>query len=101
MGNNQAYTDFEFFTMACYDAGILTPKLLKKFIHHYDGTDIDSGGSHNLIAYDGKEIEDVVISIMGGRVLEKPKKTFSFNNELVKYYEQRYDQFHKYTKGWR
>ena len=101
MGNNQAYTDFEFFTMACYDAGILTPKLLKKFIHHYDGVDIDSGGSQNLIAYDGKEIEDVVISVMGGRVLEKPKKTFSPNNEWVKYYEQRYDQFHKYTKGWR
>jgi len=104
MGNNQAFTDFEFFTIACYNAGVLDKKLLKKFIAHYDGVNIDSGGRAGLVTRDGLEIEEVVVKVVGGTLPKKPTKRPSRSQELPEWEEYRealWDEFSKHTSGWR
>lgn len=65
MGNNYAYTIFEETIISIYDAGALTKELLTALMEVHRGTDIDSGGSQDLIAKDGKNLEQIVIEIWG------------------------------------
>jgi len=64
MGNNQAYTIMEATVIAAYNAG-LRGEQLAPFLEPYRNTDIDSGGRCDLEAFDGKDIEDVIMSEFG------------------------------------
>lgn len=104
MGNNQAYTDFEFFVITCYNEGVLTKKLLKKFINHYNGIDIDTGGSHSLITIDGHSVEEVIILVSGGKLPKKPPMYHGNEEEALaweKYYDDLWKKVSKYTGDWR
>lgn len=77
MGWNSGYTIFEATVMEAYNLGKLDRPLLEVLMSPYDGTDIDSGGSHHLISHDGLTIEEVVVKVMGLPMPEKP----TFNQE--------------------
>lgn len=103
--------------MGAYKLGRLDKKLLAVLLEPYRGTDIDSGGSADLKAKDGLEVPDIVIKIMDPVAFKKleplrlavkkhPKSwdrmTAEQEIENEKYYEARYNAFHKVTKkfGW-
>ena len=64
MGNNAAFTAFEASVIALYDAGGLTPDLLDALGGPYRGTDIDHGGSHELLTQDGLFISEVIVKTL-------------------------------------
>ena len=117
MGNNQAYSFMEETVVGAYNLGKLDVKLLKVLMEPYRGTDIDSGGSCDLKSKDGLSVEDIVIKIMepslflgleGTRLMiaKHPKKKPSKKQREIeeKYYDARYEAFHKITDktfGWR
>jgi len=104
--------------MGAYNAGLLKVRLLKILLEPYRGTDIDSGGSQDLKAKNGLEVPDIVIKLLAPdkfkklepmrlALLKHPKKydklTEKQQLEQEKYYEARYDAFHKITTkmfGW-
>lgn len=105
MGNNfflAAFTDFEFFTITCYNEGILDKDLLKKFIEHYKGTYPDKGGMTDMLTDDGMNIEEVVVLVSTGKLPKKPThKQKGFDDpEWEKYFEELSDAFDKATKEW-
>lgn len=50
--------------ISLYDMGVLTKEVLNYTMQPYYGTDIDSGGSRNLKAKDGKGVEEIICLIM-------------------------------------
>lgn len=64
MGNNAAYSSFEFAIITIYDHGVLTLPLLDALARDYEGMDIDSGGSRDLKTKDGKSLEEVCIGLI-------------------------------------
>ena len=51
--------------IVAYDLGKLDKDLLTVLMEPYRGTDIDSGGSCDLTAKDGKGVEQIVIETWG------------------------------------
>lgn len=101
MGWNQGYTIFEATVIGAYDRGKLDKELLSSLMEQYRGTDIDSGGSRDLIAKDGKEVEEIVIIVMGKTPPAKPEKENS--NAWGQYYDDRFSLFNEITRktfGW-
>lgn len=104
--------------MGLYKINKLTVPVLKAVLEPYRGTDIDSGGSADLKAKNGLEVPDIVIKLLDPKTFKKlepmrlavmkhPKdyKKRTEEQELLqeKYYEARYEAFHKITKktfGW-
>src|SRR2546421_12636015 len=64
MGNNAAYSSFEFAIITIYDHGVLTLPLLDALAKDYEGMDIDSGGSRDLKTKDGKSLEEECIGLI-------------------------------------
>jgi hypothetical protein len=60
MGNNSAYTAFEFSVIAAYDHDKLDEPFLRALAEPYRGVDIDSGGSMDLRTKDGKDLEEAL-----------------------------------------
>jgi hypothetical protein len=108
MGNNQAFTAFEAIVMTLYDAGALTLEVLDSIAEQYRGTDIDSGGSMDLIAKDGKGIREVCVYTVEPNW--KPEKNEYYMEKLAEdgeeqatfsalvdyWYDMKYDRW-----GWR
>lgn len=63
MGWNQGYTVLEAQTIALYDLGVLTPEVINALCAPFRDTDIDSGGSRNLKAKDGRSFEDILLAV--------------------------------------
>jgi len=70
MGWNSGYTVFEATVVGAYNLGKLDKDLLTVLMEPYRDTDIDSGGSRDLVAKDGKRVAQIVIELWG---LEMPK----------------------------
>jgi hypothetical protein len=64
MGNNAAYSNFEYAIITIYDHGVLTLELLDALARDYEGMDVDSGGSRDLKTKDGKTLEEVCIGLV-------------------------------------
>jgi hypothetical protein len=64
MGWNEGYRIMESQIIAIYDLGLLKKDLLNALMEPFKGTDIDSGGSEDLRAKDGKDVEEIVCFIM-------------------------------------
>jgi len=64
MGWNEGYRIMEQQVVTLYDMGLLNKEVLNTIMQPYCGTDIDSGGSQNLRAKDGKDVEKIIVFIM-------------------------------------
>lgn len=71
MGWNTGWTIMEKTVVGSYNLGKLDKALLGVLMEPYRGSDIDSGGSQNLRAQDGKDVQDIVIEVWG-RTAEVP-----------------------------
>lgn len=65
MGWNKGYAIFESTVVGAYDLGKLDKALLSVMMEPYRNQDIDSGGSADLKAKDGKGVEQIVIETWG------------------------------------
>jgi len=64
MGWNQGYTIMEAQVVKAYDSGFLNKDLLNVIMEPFRDSDIDSGGSYDLKAKDGKGAEEIICFIM-------------------------------------
>lgn len=110
MGWNAGYTIFEATVIGAYDLGKLDKELLSVLMEPYRGSDIDSGGSRDLVANDGLDVVDVVCKIWELPLPARPNlpadhrqwtKEQDAMNEA--YWDERYEAFRKVTDtyGWR
>lgn len=97
MGNNAAYTTFERMVIDLYDDGVLTPRVLNNLGEMYRGTDIDSGGSRDLVTQDNKGVEQVVVEIMQPGVVPDPDPDFP---EEGPYWYSAFKEITWETWGW-
>lgn len=110
MGWNTGYTIMEATVIGAYDLGKLDKDLLAVLLKPYAGSDIDRGGSCDLVTKKGKlTVEEVVIKIGGGMLPKRPSgpKEYSKMTEEQRiaaeaYGEDLHDAFRKVTKrfGW-
>ena len=110
MGNNAAFSEMEFYVITLYDKGVLDKELLSTILERYRGIDIDSGGKEGTLTKDGRDVEEVILSIFGIElrprpVLPKDYKTWTPEQELENnyYWDWFYNEFETITNtfGWR
>jgi hypothetical protein len=98
MGWNAGYTIFEATVVGAYNLGKLDKDLLAVLMEPYRGTDIDSGGSKDLLSHDGKDVMQIVIETWG---LEMPKRPDGepspWTEEWDDYFDAIYDRFREVT----
>ncbi len=111
MGNNAAFSEFEFYVIALYNKGVLDEKLLSTIMERYRVSDIDQGGMEGTLSEDGLNVEEIVLKVFGKKIPERPslpkdarKWTTEQKRQNDEYWEARYDAFSNisYGKfGWR
>lgn len=101
MGWNTGYTIFESTVVGAYDLGKLDKELLAVLMEPYRGTDIDSGGSSDLESKDGKDVEQIVIEVMGGAAPAKPADDLD-DAAMDDYFDAKDEAFQKIAEafGW-
>lgn len=72
MGWNAGYRIFEATVVGAYDLGKLDKELLTVLMEPYRSSDIDSGGSENLRAKDGLDVEQIVCKVWGVEMPARP-----------------------------
>lgn len=102
MGWNTGYTIFEATVVGAYDLGKLDADLLTVLMEPYRGTDIDSGGSHDLMAKDGLDVVDIVLKTFGEPSPAKPGLATCADEESEAYWEAKAEAFYRVRKrfGW-
>jgi hypothetical protein len=106
MGNNAAFTEFENNVLDTYNAGVLTPELLTKFMERYRGTDIDHGGMAGTLSKDGLDCEEITLKVFGVPIpvrpdLPKNHKTWTDEQMAINddYWEKRSEAFDLISRG--
>lgn len=111
MGNNDAFTMFESTVIVTYNAGILTLELLDIFGNLHRDTDIDEGGSRDLVTSDGLSVNEVILKTIDIEAFERlacileglgPNPDGHPDVDDL-YYQPRFDAVHQITKsrwGW-
>lgn len=64
MGWNQGWTIAEKQIVGLYDLGVLTLPVLDVICNAVGNSDIDSGGSNDLTAQDGKMMEEICMALV-------------------------------------
>ena len=64
MGWNQAYTELERNVIREWDKGTLTDELLRALMEPYRNSDIDHGGSQDLVSKDGQDCDEIIVRIL-------------------------------------
>ena len=103
MGWNAGYRIFEATVIGAYDLGKLDKELLSVLMEPYRDTDIDSGGSCDLKAKDGKGVEQIVIETWGLDMPARPDGDYEDNPDAWgTYQDEVYDLFCKVRNhfGW-
>lgn len=72
MGWNSGYTIFEATVVGAYDLGVLDKPLLSVLMEPYRDSDIDSGGSCDLVSKDGLGVVEIVLKTWGIPIPVKP-----------------------------
>ena len=100
MGWNQGFRIFEQTVIHSYDLGKLDKPLLYVLMEPYRNTDIDEGGSRDLLTTDGLTIKEVVLKTFGVKLPVKP--VTNDDSLWENYNEQLYTKFNKVTRkfGW-
>lgn len=104
MGWNTVYTIFEATVVGAYNLGKLDKELLAVLMEPYRDTDIDSGGSRDLEAKDGKNVNQIVIETCGLAMPPKPDGECDDDpDSWDDYHDKVYDLFKSVTDhfGWR
>lgn len=99
MGWNTGYTIFEATVVGAYDLGKLDTDLLRVLMEPYRHSDIDSGGSNDLVSKDGLNVEQIVIKVWGGQMPVKPDFKTCSDSENDRFWEELGDAFRKISKG--
>jgi YD repeat-containing protein len=104
MGNNDAYSNFQFTVITLYDHGVLTLDILDSF-GNYACTypDIDSGGDTGLTTKDGKTLEQVCIEIVDPEWKPVKSTTVSYDDPDHWKWEEEYNKWEEITGrrwGW-
>ena len=109
MGNNKAFTNFEWLTMDLYNKGYLNKDILSSIMEQFRGDDIDSGGRIGDLSNDGLCIEELVLKVFEEKIPVSPIFPLdyeSWSEEDVQrnegYMNELYEAFHKITDrfGW-
>lgn len=109
MGNNYAYTVMEATVVGAYNLGVLDKNLLGVLLEPYRDSDIDSGGSEDLRSKDGKSVEEIIITVSGGKIPKHPDVPANYDDQTQEqrdqmddYHEKLHEEFFKATKkyGW-
>ena len=104
MGWNSGYRIFEATVVGAYNLGKLDKDLLSVLMEPYRGSDIDSGGSEDLVSVDGKLVEQIVIETWGLTMPEMPPGEYDDDPDAWDNYEATVnDRFREVTGhfGWR
>lgn len=96
MGWNTGYTIFEATVVGAYDLGLLNKDLLEVLMRPYAGSDIDSGGSCDLRAKDGKPVEEIVLFVHGELTKAMPDGDYDDDPDA-------WDEYHEFISDgfWR
>lgn len=89
MGWNAGYTIFEATVIGAYDLGKLDKDMLSVLMRPYSGSDIDSGGTCDLLSKDGKGVEEIVIETWGLEVPIKPEGEYDDDPEAWDDYQEK------------
>jgi hypothetical protein len=103
MGWNTGYTIFEATVVGVYDLGKLDKELLSVLMEPYRDSDIDSGGSRDLEAKDGKDVQQIVIETLGLEMPPKPEGEYDDDPDSWDgYHDKVYDLMRAVKKrfGW-
>lgn len=103
MGWNAGYTIFETTVVGAYDLGRLDRELLTVLMEPYRNTDIDSAGSRNLKARDGKDVQQIVIEVWGLEMPSRPDGEYDNDPDSWEdYYDKVHELFYSVTTdfGW-
>ena len=84
MGWNEGYEIYENTVVAVYDAGHLDLALLDRLMIPFIETGPDSGGSRELLAYDGLTADEIVIKVV------EPETFELLRTDIAKNTDQRY-----------
>lgn len=96
MGNNVAYTAFQYTIISIYDKGVLDLELLDTLAALYADTDIDSGGDTGLLAQDGSDLETICIRTVDPSFpLEQQP-----GEEQDDYWDRKYDKWLEIEGRW-
>lgn len=98
MGNNLAWTQMEEMVISLYDMNVLTLDVLDAVCEVYRGTDIDAGGSRNLVGQDGKTLAEIIVGLV------KPEFQVVLPSNADTWGWGWYDEFDEITHnrwGWR
>ena len=94
MGWREGYRIMEQQVVALYDAGVLSRDVLNALMEPFRDSDIDELGSRDLMAKDGKYVDEIVIFVMEPEKYREAVETFipdpedPFNEKLyVLWYE--------------
>lgn len=78
MGNNRAYTIFEYTVIGLYDRGVLDLELLNYLGNAHRGTDIDSGGSRDLTTLtESLSLNEVILSVKAPEKYDELRDTYA------------------------
>jgi len=98
MGWNKGYSIMEKQVVGLYDLEILTKDVLEVIMEPFCNSDIDSGGSNNLKAKDGKTAEDIICFIMEPEKYQEVVKNFIPDPEEPDWNEGLYDLYNKIVR---
>lgn len=102
MGNNAAYSSFEYTIITIYNHGVLTLELLDELAKDYEGMDVDSGGSRDLQAKDGKKLEEICIGLVDPGWAPDNDTHYLYSSDEEWDNEERYNKWCEITHGrWR
>lgn len=98
MGWNEGYTIIEEQVISLYDLGILNKEILNALIKPFCNRDVDSGGSRDLKAKDGKSFENIVCFIMNLEKYNEAIKDFIPDPKEPDWNEALYDLYSEVTR---
>lgn len=98
MGWSQGFTIMEQQVVDLYDAGALNKEVLHAVMKPFYNTDIDSGGSQNLKAHDGKSVEEIVCFIMEPEKYQEALSSFVPDQDEPDYNGKLHDLWYEITR---
>jgi hypothetical protein len=98
MGWNTGYTIMESQVVSLYDKGVLNKDVLNAIMEPFRDSDIDSGGSMELKAKDGKSADNIICFIMEPEKYNEAIKDFVPDPEEPDWNEKLYDLCEEITR---
>lgn len=98
MGWNKGFEIMEEQVVGLYNQGVLNKEVLGAIMKPFKDTDIDSGGSRDLQAVDGKSVVDIICFIVEPKRYKEALENFVPDPSEPEYNEDVYDLWGEITK---